>query len=93
MRPLILLSLALGLAACEEGSPIDAQAWNATDQCWEAAEEVGTSSAEDCGEALTLGTGPDDTCYLFSNTCLPEDAVWAQGCVDVNATVDAGDCG
>ena len=43
-------------------------------------------------DALSQMLGPDDGCFLFSDSCLPEDGVWAPGCVDTDVSVDAADC-
>tara|TARA_B100001989_G_scaffold214375_1_gene164588 strand:+ start:342 stop:623 length:282 start_codon:yes stop_codon:yes gene_type:complete len=92
MRTLVIVGLLLGATACGEGSPVDAKPWDSAGACWGPSEQVGTTSAEACDDALTLGTGPDDGCFLFSDSCLPEDGVWAPGCVDTDVSVDAADC-
>lgn len=46
--------------------------------CWRSSETVGCTRGEVCGAAMTPGCSPDDECYLFSSTCLPDQPGWEE---------------
>ena len=88
----LLLLLAPACDVLEGGTDVTARQWDDDGACWGASEVVGTTTADGCDDALTLGTGPSGECWLFNDSCLPDEEGWAPGCPVSFAEVDGPMC-
>jgi len=90
----------MGAAACAGAvdttpTPLFAQPWDAQNMCWGATTELeqGGVPGQGCDDILTLASGPSPaSCWLFSDSCVPQHDDWSLGCEDANARVDAPQC-
>ncbi len=77
----------LNEAYCLEDSTcvvIEGMALDKVNECLRLKEFVGCRYFDiDCGQAEVFTTGPDGTCWWFSNTCFPTNPGWNNGGTDM----------